>query len=311
MGYKHQLVRKADLAISDLQSDGGYLPPEAAKTFIRTAIKTSKFLSMVRVVPMKSPIHQVSGLGFNSRVLRPGTSGEALDAADRVKPDLAKVELTSKLYKASVYLPDEVVEDNIENGRLSDAVMEQFKLRLGYDVEDLVLNGDTASGDALYATLDGVRKQITSNQVDVAGAAIATDDFSAMIRQLPDEHRSPREMLRFFVHHDVEEDYRESLAARDTALGDRYLTEDLQVRRSGILIEPLSSIPTNLGVGTNESEALLLKPKNVIVGIQRQIRIQSDYDIDAGMTKFVADLRMDVKVFQEEACVKAHSILVA
>ncbi|MBN2196399.1 MAG: hypothetical protein JW751_26535 [Polyangiaceae bacterium] len=53
---------------------------------------------------------------------------------------------------------------------------------------------------------------------------------------------------------------------------------------------------------------LLCNPKNIHVGIWRQIRVESDRDISEGTLKIVATLRFDVKYAEEAGVAKAINV---
>jgi hypothetical protein len=87
------ILQKADLTTPDLGSGAGELLPEQAQAFIKIAIKESVLLGQVTVRPMRRDKERIEKIRFGSRVLRNASEGIALPAADRVKPDLSKVEL--------------------------------------------------------------------------------------------------------------------------------------------------------------------------------------------------------------------------
>lgn len=296
------LIQKADMAVSDLISDGGYLVAEQAKKFIRVMIEESKLLKMSTVVPMRSEKRLIETIKFGSRVLRAGTSGEALDEAKRSKVTTGKVELDTVLVKGEVRLPYEVLEDNIERQSLLDTIMQLLPERAALDAEELIVQGDTGSADDYLALLDGLLKQATSHTVDQSGVIDKTM-LQNMLKDLPSEFRRDLKALRFFVTPNNELTYRASLAERATVVGDKFLEQDAPVMAFGVPIIPLSTLP-----GTGSTSALLTNPKNIHVGIHRNILIETDKDISAGEYIVVATMRLDAKFAVEDAVVKAFNI---
>jgi hypothetical protein len=305
------LIEKADLALADLTAGGGILKPEQAQKFMRLLIKDSVLMKLATVTPMSSQKQQIQKIRFGSRVLRPGQEATAVAAGDRTKPDLSTVELDARLFKAEVRLSDEVLEDSIERGELRQTIMEMLADAIARDMEDVVINGDTASPDAFYATLDGVLKQATSHVVDTGGAPLEPDHLRDLLKTLPSEHARDKKALRFLTSVDAEIDYRTKLAERATAVGDRFLEGDAPVLYSGVPVQPVPLFPENLGLGANETSVLLCNPKNIHVGIWRQIRIESARDISEGTLKIVATLRFDVKFADETGVAKAIRVAVA
>lgn len=303
------LLAKADLSLGDLQADGGYLQEAQAKKFIEQTIKESQLLQAITVLPMKSHTQQLDLMSFQSQILKPGVSGSALSAGDRSKPDLAQVELQSKLFKAEVHLNDEVVEDNIENGTFPQTVMRALTKALARDVEDVVINGDTGSGNPTLAVLDGILKQATSNIVDFQGARMNKDSLSDMWRTMPTRFKRMKREMRWLTSHNGDQDYRNSLASRATVAGDRFLLEDVPAAYGGIASMPLDVWPDTLGAGSNETQVLLANLKNIVYGIWRRIKIETDRDISAGKMLIVASVRFDVKFVEEVGVVLGDNVL--
>ena len=122
MSSNNSLLRKADLAIADLQTNGGLLNPEQGAAFIRKLIKQPTLIRLCRVVEMNAPIRKINKIGFGSRILRAATSGTALPEnpqvngglGGRAKPTTSQIELQTKEQIAQVNIPYDVMEDNIE-----------------------------------------------------------------------------------------------------------------------------------------------------------------------------------------------------
>lgn len=304
------LIEKADLALSDLLS-GGELVPAQAKKFIRLLINESVVMPMATVKPMGSKKQLLEKIRFNSRVLRAGQEATALPEADRSKVDLSKVEMDAKLFKAEVHLNNEVLEDNIEQGNLRQTVMELMGEAIARDMDEVLVQGDTTSADTFLAQFDGMLVAATSNVVASGGISLQKSILKAMIKAMPTEFIRNKRRLRYLTSIDAEVDYRDTLAERATTVGDKFLMEDAPVMYSGIPIMDVPLFPENLGVGTDETNAVLVDPKNVAVGIWRRIRIETDKDISAGVLKIVASLRFDFKYVEETAVVKATEITVS
>jgi HK97 family phage major capsid protein len=272
---------------------------------MRLLIKDSVLMKMATVVPMGSPKQQISKIKFGSRILRPGAEATALAAVDRSKPDLSQVELDAKLFKAEVRLSDETLEDSIERGELRQTIMEMMAEAISRDMEEVIVAGDTGSADPFLAVMDGVLAQATSNVVDAGGNPISKNLLRDMLKTLPSEHLRDKKAMRFLTSVDADLDYRNSLAERATAVGDKFLEGDSPVLYSGVPVQPVPLFPENLGAGSDQTVILLCNPKNIHVGIWRQIRIESARDISEGTLKIVATLRFDVRFAEEPGTCKA------
>jgi len=302
------ILEKADLALADLTAGGGILKPAQAQKFMRLLIKDSVLMKLATVVPMGSPKQQISKIKFGSRILRPGQEATALVAADRAKPDMTSVELDAKLFKAEVRLSDEVLEDSIERGELRQTIMEMIAEAISRDMEEVVVKGDTASVDPFLAVMDGVLKQATSHVVDAAGGPISKNLLSDMLKTLPSEHLRDKKSMAFLTSVDADLNYRNTLAERATAVGDKFLEGDTPVLYSGVPVQSVPLFPENLGVSNDQTVILLTNPKNIQIGIWRQIRIESQREISEGTLKIVATLRFDVKFAEEPGVAKSINV---
>lgn len=304
------LIEKADMALSDLLT-GGELVPAQAKKFIRLLIKESVVMPMATVRPMKSKKQLLEKIRFNQRVLRSGSEATALGTAERAKPDTSKVEMDAKLFKAEVHLNNEVLEDNIEQGSLKQTVMELMGEAIARDMDEILVQGDTSSGDSFLANFDGLLAAATSNVVAGGSAAIDKTMLKAMIKLMPSEFIRNKRRLKFLTSIDAEVDYRDTLSERATVVGDRFLMEDAPVAYSGIPVMDVPLFPEDLGGGSNETNILLLDPKNIAVGVWRKITVETDKDISAGVLKIVASIRFDFKYVEETAVVKTTGVTVS
>jgi HK97 family phage major capsid protein len=275
---------------------------------MRLLIKQSVLMQQATVVPMASPKQQISKIKFGSRILRPGQEATALPPAQRAAPDLSQVELDAKLFKAEVRLSDEVLEDSIERGELRQTMMEMIADAISRDMEEVLVSGDTASVDPFLATMDGVLKQATSHVVDAAAAPISKDLLRDLVKTLPSEYLRDKSAMRYLTSVDADLDYRNTLAERATAVGDKFLEGDAPVLYSGVPVQPIPLFPENLGAGSDQTVILLCNPKNIHVGIWRQIRIESARDISEGTLKIVATHRFDVKFAEETGVAKAINV---
>lgn len=297
-------VEKADLAVSQLVANGGYLNPMQANTFIRMLIDQPTLLNLIRTVPMSAPQMQINKIGFGQRILKKApTSGTALAAGDRSAPTTDKVELTTKEVIAEVHIPYDVLEDNIERGNIEDTIMSLIAERASLDLEELLLLGDTASGDAYLALLDGMLKQATSHVVDYTAApvAISRDVFKEGIHAMPNKYMRNKKQMSFFASPSTELEYADYLGDRISTLGDKNVKSDWQGNSPfGIPLRDVALMP--------DSDYLLTHPKNLIMGVQRKISMETDRDIRARVLIVVLTMRLDVKYEEADAVVRCKGL---
>lgn len=301
------ILAKADMALADLTTSGGLLQPAQAAKFMRIMIKSSRVLGMSTVVPMRSPKQLIEKIKFGSRILRAGNEATALSVGDRAKPDLSKVELNAQLFKAEVRLDNEVLEDNIERAELRQTIMQMMAERIALDTEEVVVSGDTASADPFLAKFEGILEQATSHVVDAAGATISKTVLKNMLRTMPSEFLRDKRALKYLTSVNAEIAYRDGLADRATQAGDKYLEQDVPAVYNGIGVTDVPLFPEALG-GADRTAIILTDPKNVNIGIWRNIRVETDKLVSEGVLIIVATLRMDMKYAHEDAVVKAINV---
>lgn len=307
-----QLSRKADIALSNLSADGGLLNPEQQSTFIRTLIDQPTLLGEVRVYPMSGPTAEINKIGFATRIMRAarqsgganddGSNDRYLLEAERSKPGLGQISLATKEIQAEIRIPYEVLEDNIEKGNMADTVLALIAERAALDLEELILLGDTSlvGTDTYLGLFDGIVKQANVHVVDALGDPISADLFNEMKKAIPTPYRRNLTAMRYYVHPDVESDYRLRVAARGTDLGDAVLTGSAPLPVLGSRMVGAAMLPT--------SKLLFTNPQNIIFGIQRNIRIEQGRDIRSREVIIVLTARVDVQIEETDAISKVVNL---
>lgn len=294
------IVDKADLAVQDFKDNGGYLNIEQSNTFIRMLLDQPTIINQIRTVPMNSPRMEINKIGITSRILNAApASGTALAANKRSKPVTDKITLTTKEVIAEVHIPYDVLEDNIERGNLEDTIMQLISERASLDLEELIISGDTGNGgDAYLALCDGILVQAQHHVVDLRGSSgdIERKVFKYGMKAMPNKYLRNRAQMRFWVSPHVETEWLDSLASRQTPLGDSKIGTYGPQAAYGITVDAVALMPN--------SQYILTYPKNVIFGIQRQIMIETDRDIRARVLIVVLTMRLDIKYEEDDAVVR-------
>lgn len=327
MSSNSSLLRKADLAIADLQTNGGELSPEQGASFIRKLIKQPTLIRVCRVVEMLAPQRKINKIGFGSRILRAATSSVALGAPSasglggRAKPTTSQIQLNTKEVIAQVNIPYDVMEDNIERATTADnglpntgpaglrqTIIDLIAERAALDMEELALLGDTAytsadADDQAYLSLfDGWNKTATANGnvYDAAGGSISKSIFKQGLKTMPNQYQRNKAALNHFVSVNNETEYRDTLADRGTALGDQMSQGTSPTYAFGSPVIPVALMP--------ESNGLFCDPLNLIFGIQRQVSMEFDKDITERVYIIVLTARIAFQIEESEAIVAYENI---
>ena len=293
-----ELIQRADLVLANLQTNGGILNPEQADRFIQVLVDEPTILNVARTVTMAGPTMELNKIGFGSRIMRAAVENTRLAAADRVKPTTSKVSLATKEVIAEILLPYAVLEDNIEKGNLENTILTLIAKRAATDFEELVILGDQslAGTDPYLGLLDGVVKRITAHEVDALTTGISANTFNNALTALPKKYRRNKNLLKFLLGSDAEQDWRNKIAARQTILGDSTLVGSAPSTVHGVGILPAALMPDGVGILTN--------PQNIIIGIQRNFRLESFRMIGERQYQIVLTARVDVQIEETDAAVK-------
>lgn len=312
------VVKYADLAVSNLTAGGGKLQDDQADTFYRKVFDRTGLIGDVRSVSMNSDTMNINKIGLANRILRVAPTGTApymqdgvgetyannrnLASANRFNPQFEQVVLNAKEYMAEIHLTDDVIENNLEKENLENVILDMASQRLALDLEEALILGDTANG-ALADELkyqDGVLKRVTSHVVDAAGATINLDVFADLQTALPTKYLRNMANMKYYLHNHKELAWRQALAARGTDLGDRNITGNTAVPALGVSLAPVPTMPT----GT----ILFADPKNILVGMQRNMRLEYERYPRARMTAFIFTLKVGFQIEEEDAIAKAINL---
>lgn len=299
------IVEKADLAVSDLISDGGYLNPMQANTFIRMVQDQPTIINSMRVVPMNAPTMEINKIGFADRILRVApSSGTALADELRAKPTTDQVTLTTKEIMAEVHITYDTLEDNIERGRLESTIMSMISERAAIDLEELIIRGYHSATDPYLAVLDGLLIQAKDHIVTYSTPPTTYDVniFKAGIHAIPQKYIRNRSAFKFYVSHYVETEFAAQQATRETILGDTRIAADYSnsLKAFGVPVVPCALMP--------DANYIFTHPQNLILGIQRRIQIETDKDIRKRIYIIVLTMRLDFVIEEPDAVVKCTGL---
>ena len=303
-----QRVQKADLSLGHITAGGGVLETGFFPKFLRLVTKKAVLMQGMTVFGMQEFKRKINTVRFGSRVLKPGTPGQALSQAQRSRPDFLFPTLDTQLFKAEVLVEDEVFEDNIEMDALRNTLMQLVGDAISRDTEFVLINGDTTSTDPLLAKLDGIIKQVTSHTKDAAGARLTRDLLRDGRKTLPSEYRMDPRIMRWWVSPNVQDDFAEAIGDRATKLGDDNVEETIMPKHRSVPVMAAPEWPENLGAG-DRSVAILTNPLNFNVGFHKRVEIRATEDIQAGTVILVARLRFDGRFADEDGTAKVFDVL--
>jgi hypothetical protein len=313
---------------------GGILNAEQSDRFIDYMWDESTLMKEVRMVRMTADTVDIDKTGVGRRLARKATEG--VDTGENAKVNFSKISITTTKIRLDWELSTEALEDNIEGMGLADHVAYLMATQFGNDLEDLAINGDTASPNELLKSFDGFRK-ISKNGAGTSWVAAPTPAnglelqvFNKAIQTLPRKYLARKAQLRFYTSARLVQDFLVStgLQGRQTQIGDEiiYDAAGRSVQGSGGLINlrpygiPVVEVPLmsegfalNLDDGdANPSPSYgyveLTAPTNRIVGIKREIKISREYKTKKDTWEFTAFVRIGVQMDNLENFVGVYNV---
>lgn len=306
----YDISTKAAIVNADL-SPNGIMPPEVAKQFIVLSIKGQAILPDVLFVPMKANTARVPTSQMNTRVLQPATVGAAMAASLQAKPTFSGPEMATVECIGEVAIDDTAIEDNIELAALRQTVMDSSTERIGFDMEDASLNGDTASSDILYAQQDGWRKLCSSHTGSASSNTLDKSIAKQAWKSIPQQYRKRKLEYRMLTADDATIDYGDSYQNRVGEAADVALRKGEDLTYMGIPLIGVPAYPNNLGSGTDETELLCVRLKNLVLGVQREVRMEPFRDPRARQTVFIYTLRRAAQVVNADEASLIEDVAIA
>jgi hypothetical protein len=283
--------KKAAILNADL-APNGIMPATVAATFIKLSIKSQMALPDLLFVAMRANTARVPTAQMNARVLQPAVVGSALAASLQAKPTFAGPELTTVESIGEVAIDDTALEDNVELEALRQTVLDVASERVGFDLEDAAFNGDDSSvTDALYAQQDGYRVRITSHTGSASSNTLDKTRTKQAWKLIPQQYRKRKADYRFYTADDATIDFGDSYQNRIGDAADVALRKGEELTYMGIPVVGVPAYPNDLGGNNDETELMCTRPKNLVIGIQREVRMETLRDPRARQTVFIFTIR--------------------
>jgi hypothetical protein len=144
---------------------------------------------------------------------------EASDTGSNAAVTFTKVSLSSVKLRLDWELSTESLEDNIEGASLEDHLAQIMARQTANDLDDLLINGNTSSNNALLKALNGFTKLALTGGtvVDETGNNVSRSTYDRVLRNMPTKYLQRRNELRFFAGAGVVQDTSFSLQNPNSA----------------------------------------------------------------------------------------------
>ncbi len=150
-----KIVGKA-MATTATMGAAALLPAEKAARYVRKMQSRTIILPEARFMSMKAKERDIDSVFFTGKILKPPPAeGQPVLEADFSGISTDQQKLTAVKAISVVPLTDEVLEENIEREAYTNTLLDLIAERVGIDVEQWGIRGDTGSADPLFALNDG------------------------------------------------------------------------------------------------------------------------------------------------------------
>ena len=312
--------------------NGGLLNPEQSARFLDYMFDATVIGKVARTVRMKADTTEIDRMSIGEKLVKLATEADNTGVNSPVT--FSKISLTTKKLRMDWELSTESLEDNIEGADVEDHIARMMATQAGNDIEDLILNGDTAlTGDALYKSFNGVvKKAKTSGRVvDAAGAAVSRAVFNSALKALPRKYKQRRTDLRFLAGSNLIQDYLYSTSGNIQNVNPQDIASSI-IRGDvapvsgpagyvapyafGIPIVEVPLLPETqagdyTGTSGSHGDVHLTFPNNVVVGIKRDVTVYRFFWPRKDSIEYTMYTRVGVQIEQPDAWVVVKNVKVA
>lgn len=251
----------ANAAITTDSVTYGLLNPEQARKFLQQTFEATTLRPLIRHEIRTAKTGEVDKIGIASRLLR--AKVENTDDGYRANPKFDRIQYATTAVRIPWEITEETLRENIEGQGFEGIVTNLMTTQMGVDLEDLDLNGDTATAESAedYDFLkinDGWIKQIANggHVVDrsaVNGGAMDLDVFYSTVKAMPNKYNNGK--LRWIMSPHRYQDWIYTLL--NSAVSNGGIITDKR-------IEDPAAIPVVQCAGMPDDKIILTDPKNLI-----------------------------------------------
>ncbi len=251
----------ANAAVTTDSVTYGLLNPEQARKFLQQTFDATTLRPLIRHEIRTAKTGEVDKIGIASRLLR--AKVENTDDGYRANPKFDRIQYATTAVRIPWEITEETLRENIEGQGFEGIVTNLMTTQMGVDLEDLDLNGDTATAASAedYDFLkinDGWIKQIANgghvvDRSTVNGGAMSLDVFYSTVKAMPNKYNNGK--LRWIMSPHRYQDWIYTLL--NSAVSNGGIITDKR-------IEDPAAIPVVQCAGMPDDKIILTDPKNLI-----------------------------------------------
>lgn len=338
MATQEEILSKANEVTTGVvgAASGGLLNPAQSNRFLDFVIDQSVLMQNARVVRMRTPSMEIDKLSVGTRLMAKAT--EATDTGSNAAVTFSKVSLTTVKLRLDWELSTEALEDNIEGAGLEDHIAQVMARQTANDMDDLLINGNTSSGNSLLKALDGFVKLAIGGGVvvDEAGDSVSRSTYDRVLRNMPTKYLQRRGELRYFTGPGLVQDSIYSLGNPNSAteatpgapspgstVGDvAFLQGAMRANGGpgatglapyGIPLVEIPLMPETVsgdysGAAGSHGYVELTFPNNKVVGIQRDITVYREFKPKTDTIQYTQYMRVACNIENAASYVIAKNV---
>lgn len=322
----NQLLEKVIRTTEIGSASGGLLNTDQSNRFIDYMFDATVLGKECRVERMRANERDFDKIGVGQRIVRGAT--EAVDTGQNAGVTFSKVTITTKKLRLDWELSTESLEDNIEGRDLEDHIARLMATQMGNDLEDLAINGNTASSDPLLKVFDGWYKLALAGAhvVDGGGTVLNRLHFNQALKAMPRNYMQRRNQLSFYSGSNAMQDYMYSLT--DLSTTPENIAETI-IRNGPVRTEgsagwimayafgiPVKEVPlfdetadgTYSGASGDHGHLELTFPNNRLWGVKRDIQVYRQFAQKKDTIEYTAYVRTGVQIENLDAYVIVNNI---
>lgn len=317
----------------------GLLKPDQANRFIDYIFDATVLGAQVRTERLKADSAELNRIGVGQRLIRAAV--EATDTGENQGVVFSKISLTTKKIRLDWELSSETLEDNIEGDALEDHIARLMATQMGNDLEDLAVNGDTASSDLSLKIFDGWRQLAlegttdgAAHVVDANGSSIGLPLFNRALKAIPRKYMQRRGDLKFFTGSNLLQDWYYALstgtvggpegavAVNVIANGPAVPTGPAGATAGFAYGVPLQEVPAfasygfdadgaGAGAAVDAGDIWLTQPRNLIWALKRDVQVFREFKPKKDSIEYTTYIRAGVGIENTESMVVVKNVKVS
>lgn len=308
--------------VSQTSLPNSVLNRQQADTFMDLVVDYSTLMKMVTVKRVNHSSGSVPKWDLDTYVTQGATTTSTVTHRS---PSESVMTYDMEKYRSGFFIDSDFLEDNIEGDAARNTLLDMMRKRIAVNMEYAALMSDDslATGDGqsdennLLGVNDGWYKILlnavpTAQLIDAAGTSSSAELYYEMKRRVPAKFRVAKPNYRFLMGSAAYDRLALTQYARVTAAGDDAIRTGEFPGTWGTPAVEIPGIPETQTVSatgaTDGTFIILTDPKNLVVFLRREWKIEYDRKPALDGWEMVMHHRADFQVIDPTAVIMAYNV---